>query len=86
MHFLNLKLFFFLNLIYFIGRNYTCPICNVSLEKMEVFWRQLDTEIANTPMPEEYRDKKVGVLCRDCHKVNVAGLPLFTGLDITEIK
>ena len=28
--------------------------------------KQLDNEIENTPMPEEYRDKKVKILCNDC--------------------
>ena len=32
-------------------------------------WTQLDEEVANTPMPEEYKNFYVFVLCRDCHKV-----------------
>jgi len=32
-------------------------------------WRYLDEEIASTPMPHEYRNYMVSILCRDCHKV-----------------
>ena len=28
----------------------------------------MDTEIANTPMPDEYKDKMVTLLCNDCNK------------------
>ena len=37
--------------------------------EMKDCWKMLDEEIENTPMPDEYKDKKVQVLCRDCHKV-----------------
>ncbi len=37
--------------------------------EMVDYWKMLDTEIENTPMPDEYKDMKVQVLCRDCHKV-----------------
>jgi RING finger/CHY zinc finger protein 1 len=30
--------------------------------------KELDNEIENTPMPEEYRDKKVKILCNDCQQ------------------
>ena len=33
-------------------------------------WKQLDEEIANTPMPDEYKNSHLEILCRDCHKVN----------------
>ena len=36
---------------------------------MNDVWSQLDEEVENTPMPEEYKDFYVFVLCRDCHKV-----------------
>ena len=35
-------------------------------------WRYLDVEIASTPMPQEYRNYVVSILCRDCHKVTCA--------------
>ena len=56
---------------YCICRNYACPTCNQSLFNMDDVWKQLDEEVENTPMPEEYKDFYVFVLCRDCHKVSV---------------
>ncbi|XP_066015075.1 RING finger and CHY zinc finger domain-containing protein 1-like isoform X2 [Pocillopora verrucosa] len=47
---------------------YACPICNKSLINMTRMWRTLDLEISQTPMPEEYREFYVLVLCRDCNK------------------
>ncbi|XP_045159794.1 RING finger and CHY zinc finger domain-containing protein 1-like [Mercenaria mercenaria] len=48
--------------------NYSCPTCGHSLYDMQKAWEMLDNEIANTPMPEEYRNFYVYVLCKDCHK------------------
>ncbi|XP_073386438.1 E3 ubiquitin-protein ligase MIEL1 isoform X3 [Physcomitrium patens] len=45
---------------------YSCPICSKSTTDMSRFWARLDLEIALTPMPEEYRNKKVWILCNDC--------------------
>lgn len=28
-------------------------------------------EVSSTPMPEEYRDYKVDILCKDCHEVRI---------------
>ncbi|KAL3868795.1 hypothetical protein ACJMK2_041555 [Sinanodonta woodiana] len=47
---------------------YACPTCNQSLVDMKAYWEVLDTEIANTPMPVEYKDFFVQILCKDCHK------------------
>ncbi|XP_043249035.1 RING finger and CHY zinc finger domain-containing protein 1 isoform X2 [Colletes gigas] len=59
--------------------HYACPICQVSLLDMTDLWRFLDMEVSLTPMPEEYRDYKVEILCKDCHeestvKFHVVGL------------
>ncbi|XP_021343549.1 RING finger and CHY zinc finger domain-containing protein 1-like [Mizuhopecten yessoensis] len=48
--------------------NYACPTCNQSMVKMDNVWEHIDDEIAHTPMPEEYKDYIVQILCRDCHK------------------
>jgi RING finger/CHY zinc finger protein 1 len=45
----------------------TCPLCSVSIIDSTLAWHQLDIEIANTPMPEEYRDQIVQLLCNDCN-------------------
>ncbi|XP_033738055.1 RING finger and CHY zinc finger domain-containing protein 1-like [Pecten maximus] len=48
--------------------NYACPTCNHSMVKMDNVWEHIDEEILHTPMPEEYKDYIVQILCRDCHK------------------
>lgn len=52
--------------------HYACPTCQVSLLDMTDLWRFLDMEVSSTPMPEEYRDYKVDILCKDCHEVKEA--------------
>lgn len=47
---------------------FTCPICGESYGNMKMLWQRLDEEIADTPMPKEYRDVKLDILCKDCHK------------------
>ncbi|XP_022979906.1 E3 ubiquitin-protein ligase MIEL1-like [Cucurbita pepo subsp. pepo] len=46
---------------------YCCPICSKSVTDMSKAWKQLDEEIEATVMPEEYRHKKVWILCNDCN-------------------
>ena len=38
---------------------------------MSGVWSQLDKEVEDTPMPEEYKEFYVYVLCKDCHKVGL---------------
>eukprot|EP00252_Welwitschia_mirabilis_P000734 TRINITY_DN10697_c0_g1_i2.p1 TRINITY_DN10697_c0_g1~~TRINITY_DN10697_c0_g1_i2.p1 ORF type:complete len:114 (-),score=9.82 TRINITY_DN10697_c0_g1_i2:434-775(-) len=45
---------------------YSCPICLKSICDMSTIWEQLDIEIAATPMPHEYQNKMVSILCNDC--------------------
>lgn len=49
---------------------YACPLCCHTMVDMKSTWSSLDLEIANTPMPEEYKNKRVTILCRDCHKIS----------------
>eukprot|EP00252_Welwitschia_mirabilis_P010382 TRINITY_DN23625_c0_g1_i1.p1 TRINITY_DN23625_c0_g1~~TRINITY_DN23625_c0_g1_i1.p1 ORF type:complete len:268 (+),score=21.10 TRINITY_DN23625_c0_g1_i1:130-933(+) len=46
---------------------YTCPMCSKSVCDMSRIWEQLDLEIAATPMPEDYQNKMVWILCNDCN-------------------
>ncbi|KAG6010991.1 hypothetical protein E4U21_000018 [Claviceps maximensis] len=46
--------------------SYKCPICNRSLANMESQFRNLDVAILSQPMPPEFRDTRVTVLCNDC--------------------
>lgn len=36
---------------------------------MNQLWEFLDAEVAATPMPKEYENYFVDILCKDCHKV-----------------
>ncbi|XP_050518309.1 RING finger and CHY zinc finger domain-containing protein 1 isoform X2 [Diabrotica virgifera virgifera] len=47
---------------------YACPICQTSLMNMQPLWKYWDVEIENTPMPSEYSNYYVGILCKDCHQ------------------
>jgi RING finger and CHY zinc finger domain-containing protein 1 len=38
---------------------------------MNQLWEYLDTEVQATPMPKEYDNYVVDILCKDCHKVCV---------------
>ncbi|XP_075508152.1 E3 ubiquitin-protein ligase MIEL1 [Primulina tabacum] len=46
---------------------YCCPICSRSIMDMSRAWEMIDEEIEATVMPDEYRHKKVWILCNDCN-------------------
>ncbi|KAK6254553.1 hypothetical protein SCA6_015858 [Theobroma cacao] len=46
---------------------YCCPICSKSVIDMSRIWKRIDEEIEATVMPEDYRYKKVWILCNDCN-------------------
>lgn len=46
---------------------YCCPICSKSTIDMSSIWKEMDEEIEHTVMPEDYRDRKVWILCNDCN-------------------
>ncbi|CAN6469372.1 unnamed protein product [Victoria cruziana] len=45
---------------------YSCPICSKTMFDMSKVWKKMDDEVAATIMPEDYRYKKVWILCNDC--------------------
>ncbi|XP_019866508.1 RING finger and CHY zinc finger domain-containing protein 1 [Aethina tumida] len=47
---------------------YACPLCQTSVMDMTELWKYLDNEIANTPMPSDYFNLMVEILCKDCHQ------------------
>merc|ERR1712232_98294 len=47
---------------------YKCPSCNTAMVDMSEQWRQLREEVARTPMPDEYKNMTVKILCNDCLK------------------
>ncbi|KAK9052810.1 hypothetical protein SSX86_029440 [Deinandra increscens subsp. villosa] len=50
-----------------IRNKYSCPICSKSAMDMSMIWKRMDEEIEATIMPEDYRQKKVWILCNDCN-------------------
>ncbi|XP_042047257.1 E3 ubiquitin-protein ligase MIEL1-like [Salvia splendens] len=46
---------------------FCCPICSKSIMDMSIVWWRIDEEIEATMMPEEYRYKKVWIMCNDCN-------------------
>lgn len=48
--------------------HYACPTCQTSMMDMNQLWEYLDAEVAATPMPKEYENYIVDILCKDCHK------------------
>ena len=46
--------------------SYKCPMCSKSVTNMESQFRNLDRNIADQPMPEEYRGTRAYVYCNDC--------------------
>ncbi|KAJ3604610.1 hypothetical protein NHX12_029350 [Muraenolepis orangiensis] len=49
-----------------ICRAYRCPLCMHSAWDMEKHWDHIDKEISLSPMPTEYQDATVKVICNDC--------------------
>ncbi|NXC76240.1 ZN363 protein, partial [Anhinga anhinga] len=57
-----------LHRLFFLStRGYRCPLCMHSALDMTRYWRQLDDEVAQTPMPTEYQNMMVEILCNDCN-------------------
>uniref|UniRef100_A0A8B9SLH1 Ring finger and CHY zinc finger domain containing 1 n=1 Tax=Anas platyrhynchos TaxID=8839 RepID=A0A8B9SLH1_ANAPL len=50
-----------------LHKGYRCPLCMHSALDMRRYWRQLDDEVAQTPMPTEYQNMMVEILCNDCN-------------------
>ena len=44
-----------------------CPSCSVSLYDYDDLWHEMDRQIAETPMPLEYR-QPTDIICNDCQR------------------
>lgn len=53
-----------------VSGHYACPTCQTSMLDMKQLWNYLDNEIQVTPMPKEYENFFVDILCKDCHLVS----------------
>jgi RING finger/CHY zinc finger protein 1 len=51
----------------FIKHTYKCPLCSKSIGTMDQMTQYIDHMIETTPMPDEYKDKKVDILCNECN-------------------
>ncbi|XP_054847396.1 RING finger and CHY zinc finger domain-containing protein 1 isoform X1 [Eublepharis macularius] len=49
-----------------LKEGYRCPLCMHSALDMTRYWQRLDNEVAQTPMPLEYQNMMVEILCNDC--------------------
>jgi RING finger/CHY zinc finger protein 1 len=55
-------------LIEWMNKNYKCPICSKSIIDLTKYNNMMDIQIQHTPMPEEYKNKTVDILCNECNK------------------
>ncbi|KAK9809800.1 hypothetical protein WJX73_008075 [Symbiochloris irregularis] len=46
----------------------TCPICMKTFANLALLWQRLDSEIARTPMPDDFAAWRVTILCNDCNE------------------
>lgn len=46
-----------------------CPICKKSLGNYSDYWKILDNEVAQIPVPEEYQGWTAEIFCNDCSYV-----------------
>uniref|UniRef100_A0A8C6UAC6 Ring finger and CHY zinc finger domain containing 1 n=1 Tax=Neogobius melanostomus TaxID=47308 RepID=A0A8C6UAC6_9GOBI len=51
---------------------YRCPLCMHSALEMQNHWEEIDQEIAQSPMPTEYRNATVRIMCNDCQAHSTA--------------
>uniref|UniRef100_A0A8C5MXX3 RING finger and CHY zinc finger domain-containing protein 1 n=1 Tax=Leptobrachium leishanense TaxID=445787 RepID=A0A8C5MXX3_9ANUR len=49
-----------------LQQGYRCPLCMRSVLDMSDQWQLLDDEVARTPMPLDYQNMMVEILCNDC--------------------
>jgi len=87
MHHLNINIStskdYYTEHVFSVNRMFACPYCGQSSYNMTNYWAELDEEIASTPMPVEYRDQKVWILCKDCHKVREISKVVFLSIQAT---
>lgn len=65
--------------------HYACPTCQTSMMDMNQLWEYLDAEVSATPMPKEYENYIVDILCKDCHKVGLGIVRLCLDLKLHDI-
>jgi RING finger/CHY zinc finger protein 1 len=56
------------------SNNMTCPLCRKTIIKNKINDAFLKICTERLEMPEEYKDKKVNILCQDCEKKSIVNL------------
>lgn len=59
------------------SNNPKCPICRKTVVKSKQYDALLKIMVQSQPMPEEFRDKKVDILCQDCEQKSNVNLNLI---------
>uniref|UniRef100_A0A6B2LEZ4 RING-type domain-containing protein n=1 Tax=Arcella intermedia TaxID=1963864 RepID=A0A6B2LEZ4_9EUKA len=61
--------------------NYSCPICSKTYSELLPFlqeaWKELKTKIDELPMPKEYENWTVEILCNDCNKKSICKFHVY---------
>lgn len=68
----------------YLESNYNCPICKKSIYNMNSQWQAFDQLVKNSPIPDEYQDWRISILCNDClnnSTINFNLLGLFKCLE-----
>jgi len=53
-----------------------CPLCSASIMSNDSLWQQLDEQVRNTPMQDEYR-ADVMITCNDCSRPSTTPFHFF---------
>jgi len=56
---------------------YTCPLCYKSFCDMTADFEMRDIDVENTPMPDEYKNTKIQILCNDCNEPSEVNFHVF---------
>ena len=60
--------------------NFMCPTCKKTTldpENAKILWESKKEAIQNTPMPEEYANKKANYQCNDCQNISECNFHIF---------
>jgi len=52
----------------YLNTSYKCPTCLKSIIETDEINKFIDDEVMATPMPDEYKDIDLEILCNDCLK------------------
>ena len=53
------------------NHNYFCSICRKSIIDLSDLWRNIDIHMENQVMPDEYKNWRTKIKCRECNAESV---------------